>query len=65
MDGLQRLRGDVVAGCPERVAAGLAFAVGNLAQLFLIQVYKAQILHDSLPLVVNGVEAGSSVSPSP
>ena len=49
----------------ERVAAGLAFAVGNLAQPFLVQVYKAQVLHDSLPLVVKAVGAGSSVSPSP
>jgi hypothetical protein len=41
MNRLERLRGDVVATLAKRVPAGLALAVGNGVQFFLVQVYQA------------------------
>jgi hypothetical protein len=41
MNGLEGLRSDVVATLPERVPAGLALAVGNGIQFFLVEVYQA------------------------
>jgi hypothetical protein len=55
MNGLKGFRGNMVAALPERVPAGFALAVGNIVQLFLVEIHKTQVLHGSLLLVVERV----------
>ena len=52
MYGLKRLRGNMLSALSERFPARFAFAVGNGIQLFLVEVYQAQILHGSLLFAV-------------